>query len=139
MYLDPVDHATRDEIAAAAGAHADLGSNYDAAVAEGLIERIGAEIDRRVDARLAMHPARPVAPAYGPPRSPAAAVIVALGTVGLGVGATAITLFSNVSVGAVTPENVGAVHISVGAGQLLVLAIIWAAIAVVNVAFSRRR
>jgi hypothetical protein len=40
------------EIRASVGAHADLGPAYDDAVAEGLVERIGAEIDRRIDARL---------------------------------------------------------------------------------------
>jgi hypothetical protein len=42
----------RDEITASVAAHAELGSRYDTAVAEGLVERIGEEIDRRVDARL---------------------------------------------------------------------------------------
>src|SRR5579859_1229476 len=40
------------EIRASVGAHADLGPGYDDAVAEGLVERIGAEIDKRIDARL---------------------------------------------------------------------------------------
>jgi hypothetical protein len=40
------------EIRASVAAHADLGPGYDAAVAEGLVERIGEEIDRRIDARL---------------------------------------------------------------------------------------
>ena len=40
----------REEIAASVAAHADLGPRYDDAVAEGLVERIGEEIDRRVDA-----------------------------------------------------------------------------------------
>ncbi len=48
-----MDQAARDDIAAAAAAHHELGRDYDGAVAEGLVERIGAEIDRRVDARLA--------------------------------------------------------------------------------------
>ena len=52
MYRKAVDHATRNDIAAAAAAHHELGRDYDSAVAEGLIERIGAEIDQRVDARL---------------------------------------------------------------------------------------
>jgi hypothetical protein len=51
-YRSVMDQATRNDIAAAAAAHHDLGRDYDAAVAEGLVERIGAEIDRRVDARL---------------------------------------------------------------------------------------
>ena len=42
----------REEIAASVAAHAELGPRYDAALAEGLVERIGEEIDRRVDARL---------------------------------------------------------------------------------------
>ena len=52
MYRKAVDHATRNDIAAAAAAHHELGRDYDSAVAEGLIERIGAEIDQRGDARL---------------------------------------------------------------------------------------
>jgi hypothetical protein len=47
-----VDQATRNDIAAAAAAHHELGRDYDDAVAEGLIDRIGAEIDKRVDAKL---------------------------------------------------------------------------------------
>jgi hypothetical protein len=41
------------EIRASVAAHADLGPGYDDAVAEGLVERIGAEVDKRIDARLA--------------------------------------------------------------------------------------
>jgi hypothetical protein len=47
-----VEQAARDDIAAAVAAHRELGRDYDGAVAEGLIDRIGAEIDRRVDTRL---------------------------------------------------------------------------------------
>jgi hypothetical protein len=43
---------TRSDIAAAAAAHHELGRDFDGAVAESLIDRIGAEIDKRVDARL---------------------------------------------------------------------------------------
>jgi hypothetical protein len=42
------------------------GTGYDDAVAEGLVERIGAEIDKRVDARLAQRgeaPRRRASPA----------------------------------------------------------------------------
>jgi hypothetical protein len=52
MYRDAVDEATRNDIAAATAAHHELGRDYDDAVAEGLVDRIGAEIDKRVDARL---------------------------------------------------------------------------------------
>lgn len=47
-----MDQRAREDIAAAAAAHHELGRDYDAAVAQGLIERIGEEIDKRVDARL---------------------------------------------------------------------------------------
>ena len=52
MYRNAVDQMTRNEIAAAAAAHHELGRDFDGAVAESLIDRIGAEIDKRVDARL---------------------------------------------------------------------------------------
>jgi hypothetical protein len=42
----------RAEIAASVAALHDLGSGYDQAVAEGLIERIGAEIDQRIAAEV---------------------------------------------------------------------------------------
>lgn len=47
-----MDQVAREDIAAAAAARQELGSSYDDVIAEGLIERIGAEIDRRIDARL---------------------------------------------------------------------------------------
>jgi hypothetical protein len=44
------------EIRASVAAHADLGPGYDDAVAEGLVERIGAEIDKRIDVVYARRP-----------------------------------------------------------------------------------
>jgi hypothetical protein len=52
IYRNSVDQATRNDIAAATAAHHELGRDYDDAVAESLVDRIGAEIDKRVDARL---------------------------------------------------------------------------------------
>jgi hypothetical protein len=141
------------EIRASVAAHQDLGSGYDEAVAEGLVERIGAEIDKRIDARLGspgpqlppgagpgapagyqgyrgyMGPMLPPGYQLGPPpvRPPAvgsrnvATTITALGSVGLGVAATAI-----VSRG----SNSGA--------QAVMVLLIWAAIAVINIAYARR-
>jgi hypothetical protein len=43
------------EIAASVGAHRDLGGGYDDAIAAGLVERIGAEVDRRVDERISRY------------------------------------------------------------------------------------
>ena len=62
MYRERMDQAARTDIAAAAAAHRELGSAYDDAVAESLIDRIGAEIDKRVEAKLGARPqsARPL-------------------------------------------------------------------------------
>ena len=56
MYRVAVDESTRNDIAAATAAHHELGRDYDDAVAESLVDRIGAEIDKRVDARLRTRP-----------------------------------------------------------------------------------
>jgi hypothetical protein len=52
MYRNAVDQAARNDITAAIAAHHELGRDYDDAVAESLVDRIGTEIDKRVDARL---------------------------------------------------------------------------------------
>jgi hypothetical protein len=120
----------RDEVRASAAAHHDLGPGYDTAVAEGLVERIGEEIDRRVDARLFGHlqapaPARPRrAPASG--RLGVASVFLALGSMALAIGATAAVLHPG--------DNQG----QVSGGQSVLVALIWIVIGVINVAYSRR-
>jgi hypothetical protein len=146
------------EIRASVGAHADLGPGYEDAVAEGLVERIGAEIDKRIEARLAqtgaaaapgpaagaggpagypgfqggyqgyLGPVLPPGYQLGPPPgrpSPAGArnvatTITALGSVALGVAATAIV------------SSAG----SLG-GQGFIILLIWVAIAIINVAYAR--
>ena len=57
------------EIRASVGAHDDLGPGYDDEVAEGLVERIGAEIDKRVEAQLRRYGA-PYGPYFAPPGPP---------------------------------------------------------------------
>ena len=154
------------EIRASVGAHADLGPGYEDAVAEGLVERIGAEIDKRIDARLAQVPAAPAGaqpgvptpadaagaagpagypgfqgyqgylgpvlpPGYqlgSPPVRPSpvgarnvATTITALGSVALGVAATAIV------------SSAGRLG-----GQAFIILLIWVAIAIINVAYARR-
>ena len=163
------------EIRASVGAHADLGPGYEDAVAEGLVERIGAEIDKRIDARLAQTGAAgtpgPAAPAgaagaantagaAGPAGAPGpagypgfqgypgypgpvlppgyqlgpppvrpsqagarnvATTITALGSIALGVAATAIVSYAG----------------SLG-GQGFIILLIWVAIAIINVAYARR-
>ena len=117
-----------EEIAAATAAHRELGAGYDDAVAEGLVERIGAEIDKRVDARLAERSA--AAPAARPGWVPA---VIGVGSMVCGVGATAIVVLA-------TATNInGTFHNTVSRAQILLVALIWAVIAVVNVASARRR
>jgi hypothetical protein len=160
----------REEIAASLAAHAELGPKYDSAVAEGLVERIGEEIDRRVDERLrsmGQQPSMPTHAANSAPRqaylSPgqqivppgyhgqqaasAAApgarpapvpgdgahpparrggvsgVFLGLGSIGLAVGATAVI----------------ASHHAASGAQVLMILLIWAAVAIINIAHSQRR
>ena len=132
-------------------------------MAEGLVERIGAEIDKRIDARLgrdhgpaagaagatdAPAAAGPPGPAgyppyqgyqgpmlppgyqLGPPpvRPPqvggrnVATTVTALGSMALGVAATAIVAHPGSSFG----------------GQGFIILVIWVAIAIINVAYARR-
>jgi hypothetical protein len=141
----------RDEISASVAAHAELGPRYDDAVAEGLVERIGDEIDKRIDARLrgqAMPPQQqqqqqdgqppaylgPVAPAPArpaavppPPQAPSrvgglSGMVLGLGSMGLGVGATAVVVSHNVD----------------GVAAVLMVLLIWVMIAVINIAHSQR-
>jgi hypothetical protein len=91
MYRNVVDQATRNDIAAAAAAHHELGRDYDSAVAEGLVDRIGAEIDKRIDARLRASPSgsRSAAEITRPGRNQPVWAGVGLG-VGLGAGITGL-------------------------------------------------
>src|ERR1700732_2813424 len=82
MYRNIVDPMTRNDIAAAAAAHHELGRDYDGAVAESLIDRIGTEIDKRVDARL-----RAGSPAARSPAQIRQSGKVHAGWAGAGIGA----------------------------------------------------
>ena len=122
----------RDEVRASAAAHRDLGPGYDTAVAEGLVERIGEEIDKRVDARLhgQVHYQTPrprLRREPVPGRIGFGAVVLALGSMGMAIGATAAVLHPADSAG----------HVSGGAAVLI--ALIWIVIGVVNVAYARYR
>jgi hypothetical protein len=120
-----------EEIRASAAAHQHLGPGYDAAVAEGLVERIGEEIDRRVDARLGNQPLDS-APRRRPRRTPRehaagepphlgfSQVVLALGSMGLAVGATAV----------VTNGTHAAPALAV---------LIWLVVGAVNIAYAWRR
>ncbi len=118
-----MEQATRDEIGAAAAVHAELGRDYDHAVAEGLVERIGAEIDRRVDTRLSGLDGRSRKPVPAGRPGTFARLVLALGSMGLGVGGTAVVLADSRSNGF--------------AATLMVL-VIWIAIAAINGIFLNR-
>ena len=98
---------THEDVAAAAAAHSELGHQYNDALAEGLIERISSEIDKQVDVRLAQRGIQPSRAAW-------ANVAMGLGSVGLGIGATAVTLHSLSSTGTAPKAtvNLGPFHAS---------------------------
>jgi hypothetical protein len=136
-----MDVRAREDVAAAAAVHTELGQAYDGAVAEGLVEKISSEIDKQVDARLAQRGIRPSVAAW-------TNLAMGLGSIGLGIGATAVTLQSWPSSG-VAPKaevDLGSFRASlltstrsVSIAEVIVIALIWVAIAVVNVAYARRR
>ena len=135
-----MDVRAREDVAAAAAVHTELGQAYDGAVAEGLVERISSEIDKQVDARLAQRSLQPSVAAW-------TNLAMGLGSIGLGIGATAVTLQSWSS-GGVVPKaelDLGSFRASlltstrsVSTTQVILIALIWIAIAVVNVAYARR-
>jgi hypothetical protein len=135
-----MDVRAREDVAAAAAVHTELGQAYDGAVAEGLVERISSEIDKQVDARLAQRGIQPSVAAW-------TNLAMGLGSIGLGIGATAVTLQSWSS-GGVVPKaelDLGSFRASlltstrsVSTTQVILIALIWVVIAVVNVAYARR-
>ena len=136
-----MDEVAQQDIAAAAAAHTELGRAYDGPVAEGLVERISSEIDRQVDARLAQRGVQPSSTAW-------ATVAMGLGTAGLGIGATAVVLQSwpasavtpkaTVDLGSFRASLMTTTH-SVSTAQVVLIALIWAVIAVINVVYARRQ
>ena len=136
-----MDQRAYEDVAAATAVHTELGRAYDDAVAEGLVERISSEIDKQVDARLAEHGIQSSGAAW-------ANVAMGLGSVGLGIGATAVTLRSLSNTGTVPKAavDIGPFHASVrstttsiSTAQVVLVVLIWVVIAVVNIAYARRR
>ena len=121
----------RDEVRASAAAHHDLGPGYDAAVAEGLVERIGEEIDRRVDARMFAHLQAPPPPRRRrepvPGRVGAGSVLLAMSSLGAAVGGTAAVLHP----GSASVQNVNF-------GQAVLIMLIWLVVGAINISYARR-
>lgn len=104
---------TPDEVRAAAETHRELGPDYQTAVIESFLDKVGREIDARVDSRLAMAQPGVRAPRQRGRGQPLALAIVSLA---LGIPLTGI---------------IAASHIGLAA-----LEVVWVAIAVINVAYS---
>src|ERR1051325_5440027 len=81
-----MDQRVREDIAAAAAAHEELGPGYSGSVAESLVDRIGAEIDKRVELHTAAK--RPARAASG-----SGSIVLALGSMIIG-GMTTVGLSS---------------------------------------------
>ena len=130
IYLDFVSSPSiqPSEIRAAAEVHHELGPDYRDAVIESFLEKVGREIDARVDARLAGNRTAPPAPVHHAGRPAAhdhprgSALALAIVSMSLGIPLSAIV--------------VGVGHHPVGVAGLF---IVWAAIAVINVAYSVHR
>jgi hypothetical protein len=106
-----------EEVRAAAEVHRELGADYQGAVVDSFLDKVGREIDARVDAKMAARQfAQPPAPAPKKPISPA---LVLLSTMVAGIPLSAIVV-------GVGPNPAGT------AG----LFIVWLAITVINVAYA---
>ena len=120
-----MEQRAHDDIAATLAAHRELGPGFEDGLAGGLVERIGAEIDKRVDARLGQRGERapaPAEPAHAPSPLPARVpVAMALGSMLIAV------------LGTVAALKFGS------DGSPPLAALIWIVIGIVNVAYARRR
>src|SRR5271170_4071339 len=133
------------EIAASVAALQDLGPGYDQALAEGLVERIGADIDNRVTAevdsriltqldryagcrhqrrraRRMIRAERRVVRAEQADRSARQSLALALGSMLVALPVTAIVLRG-----------------SPGVAAIMLMALIWVIVGIINVAYARRK
>jgi hypothetical protein len=103
-----------EEIRAAAETHHELGKDYSGAVIESFLEKVGHEIDARVDARLnrIQAPAAPQAKQKRPVSSSGLGILSLI----LGIPITAIVVYSP--------------------AHLWGLLVVWIAIAVINIAHA---
>jgi hypothetical protein len=124
---------TPDELRAAAEVHNELGPDYRDAVLESFLDKVGKEIDARVDARLNGPRQYPLQPAQMQATPPPPAVprqhkdktfALAIVSIALGIPLTAI-------VASLNNGNASA--------EFAILLVVWAAIAVINVVHSRHK
>jgi hypothetical protein len=124
---------TPDELRAAAEVHDELGPDYRDAVLESFLDKVGKEIDARVDARLNGPRQYPLQPAQMQATPPPPAVprqhrdksfALAIVSMALGIPLTAI----------VASLNEGS-----AAAEFAILLVVWAAIAIINVVYNRHR
>jgi hypothetical protein len=110
-----------NEIRAAAETHRELGPDYRDAVVDSFLDKVGREIDARVDARLATAARQvPQQPERPPRRIPEVAMLAI--TLGLGIPLSAI-----------------AVAAGTHPAGLWGLVVVWIALAVINIAYATRR
>jgi hypothetical protein len=107
---------TPDEVRAAAETHNELGKDYSAAVIESFLEKVGSEIDARVDARLSRYPGPAQAPPAMVKKEQSSATAVGILSVVLGIPLTAIIVYSP--------------------AHLWGLIVVWVALAVINIAYN---
>jgi len=106
-----------EEIRAAAETHDELGSAYRDAVIESFLDKVGREIDARVDARLAQQAVQPPARyRRGPSGSPMALAITSMA---LGIPISAI-----------------AVAAGTHPAGIMGLLVVWIAITAINIAYN---
>jgi hypothetical protein len=115
---------THDDVRAAAETHQELGPDYQAAVIDSFLDKVGREIDARVDARMAaprqaQYPQPAQQPAHHTHGNSAFALAVVSMVLGIPLSAIAVSAGSH----------------PVGLSGLLV---IWLAITAINVAYSLR-
>lgn len=110
-----------DELRAAAETHRELPPEYQTAVLESFLDKIGKEIDARVDARLATYYQQGSVPKLRRPPRQHSPAFLAVASMVLGIPLTAI-------MAAAGPNPVG----------LPGVLVVWAAIVVINVVYSGR-
>lgn len=117
LLLVSIPSMSPEDFRAAAETHRELGPEYSAAVVESFLDKVGREIDARVDHRVAQAQLQqPQAPAK--PAQQGRQLALAIVSMALGIPLTAI-------ITAVSKHD-----------QLAELAIVWLVIAVINVAYT---